>query len=148
MLQIDHSSKTVQPHKKYTLYLLFRTKMQEVLCSSSFNSIIFPQAVLMMASEAVLSVAIFLAHTEMGSYLFERNSLNPLHGVHVKDINCIFTVHREVWCIVTWEGTMKYCVMCSQTWPKIDNSLQFNHIYLGKQNQYSTIQQQALENVL
>ena len=38
---------------------------------------------------------------EFLNYLFEWESLNPFHGVHIKDINRIFTIHREIWCIIT-----------------------------------------------
>lgn len=46
---------------------------------------------------------VLLADILMLNYLFEWESLNPFHGVHIKDVNCIFTIHGEIGCIVTWE---------------------------------------------
>lgn len=37
------------------------------------------------------------------SYLSEWESLNPLHGVHIEDVNRVFTVHGQVGGIVAWE---------------------------------------------
>jgi hypothetical protein len=44
-----------------------------------------------------------LSHVWMLNYLFERKCLDPLHGVDIKDIHCILTVHWEVRRTVTWE---------------------------------------------
>lgn len=43
-----------------------------------------------------------LVHILVFHYLLERKRLYPFHGVYIKDINCIFTVNGEIWCIVTW----------------------------------------------
>ena len=43
-----------------------------------------------------------LAHVLVFHYLFKRKSLYPFHGVYIEDINCVFTINGEIWCIVTW----------------------------------------------